>query len=228
MLLPLKRTSDQAVGRKQQLIFLHIPKCGGTFVQKTFAPFSSQCPLIVWKEARGHRTYQDYKRVFDQRNDDVHDYFIMTVVRNPWAWHVSWFNYIRAPGGGRLSGLKIEHKQFRKMSFSDYLKWLDDDTVKQTAPGMVKMQQSDWICDEQGNVRADAILRQENLLSDVSNLISKLGIDLQPKPCRLNVSTIDDYRKYYDSKGIEQIAQRHQRDLELFGYQFETPHKAVA
>ena len=221
MLLPVKRVHGQPVGRCQQLIFLHVPKCGGTFVQDVFAPYSSRCPTLTWKEARGHQTYREYRQVFRGRHEDIHDYFIMTVVRNPWAWHVSWFNYVRAADGGKKSGLKVEHKQFRKMSFRDYLNWLDDDHAKFTPPGMIKMQQTDWLCDAEGRIRVDAILRQETLFEDVSRLIEQLGIAIEPKQRSLNVSTRGDYRSYYTSDGIEQIARRHHRDIDLFGYEFD-------
>lgn len=227
MLLPLDRTASEPVGKVQRMIFLHVPKCGGTFVQNTFAPYSSECPVLTWKEARGHKTYREYKRIFEARNDSIHNYFIFSVVRNPWAWHVSWFNYVRAIGGGKRSGLHTEHKQLRKMNFNDYLNWLDDDSVKLTRPGIIKMQQSDWICDSNGNVRVDAVLRQERLFADISELIARLGLAIRPQHKRLNVSTKDDYRAYYTSDGIDQIARRHARDISLFGYRFDSLSEAA-
>lgn len=189
-------------------------------MQDTFAPYSLVCPTVTWREARGHQTYVEYESAFRKHGEELSDYFIMTVVRNPWAWHVSWFNYVRAQGGGKRSGLKVEHKQFRKMEFSDYLVWLKDPTAKTTPPGIIKRQLSDWILDSNGVVRANAILRQETLYDDVVELVNRLGIAIEPKQFRRNVSTTDDYRNYYTSQDIENVAQRHQRDIELFGYEF--------
>ena len=145
----------------------------------------------------------------------------MTVVRNPWSWHVSWFNYVGKDTGGRRSGLKIEHEQFKNMTFEQYLQWLDDESAPQSPQGYVRMTQSDWVCDETGKVRVDEILRQETLQDDIRDLVDRLNLAVKPVQKRVNVSTKDDYRSYYTPAGVDQIAQRHKRDIELFGYSFE-------
>lgn len=212
------------------LIYLHIPKCGGSFVQKTFSPYSKTCPTIRWEDARGHLTYNQYARVFKDHSGDIHGNQILTVVRNPWAWHVSWYNYVRRDRWSKRSGLKIEHKLFRRMSFDDYLNWLDDDDAPQSPQGYLKRQQSDWICDDNGHVRVDHVLHQENLLEELLAMIEQLKIDVSPTTGRVNVSTKDDYRKYYSQRGIDLIASRHWRDCKLFGYEFsneDTPSKSL-
>lgn len=208
------------------LIYLHIPKCGGSFIQKTFAPYSEACPTIQWDDARGHLTYLEYLRVFENHGEDIHHNQIMTVVRNPWAWHVSWFNYVRRDRWGKRSGLKVEHKLFRRMSFDDYLNWLDDDNAPQSPQGYLKKQQSDWVCDEEGQIRVDHVLHQECLLQELQTLIAQLKIDVAPTANRVNVSTKDDYRSYYSQRGIDLVASRHRRDCELFGYEFSDQPQA--
>lgn len=225
--MKLPTTADS----KLSMIYLHVPKCGGSYVQETFAPYSQHCPTIRWPDAQGHLTYLEYREVFANHGQDVHDRLILTVVRNPWAWHVSWFNYVRRDRWGKRSGLKVEHKLFRRMNFSDYLEWLDDDDAPQSPQGYLKKLQSDWLCDERGRLRADYVLHQETLLAELNDLIDVLNIDVQPINRRVNVSTKDDYRLYYDTRGIELIARRHRRDCELFGYEFSAesaPQRRVA
>lgn len=220
MLVPRRQKSVFSQSPKQKLIFLHIPKCGGGFIQDMFAPYSKRSPILKWKEAAGHQTYNEYEQVFKERSDDIQNYLIMTVVRNPWSWHVSWYNYIRNDRNGKRSGLKTEHEQFKNMSFDEYLDWLDDDSVPQSPQGYVKKQLSDWICNDEGIVMVDIVLRQESLFEDVTRLVNKLDLAIEPIQKSVNVSTKDDYRSYYSPEGAERIARRHQRDIELFQYSF--------
>ena len=195
-------------------------------MQDTFRPYSRRCPTLRWKESRGHLTWLEYRDVFERRGENIRDYTLMTVVRNPWAWHVSWYNYVRNDIGGRRSGLKIEHEQFRRMSFEQYLRWLDDEAAPQSPQGYVRMIQADWISDEAGNVMVDEILRQESLQDDIRSLVDRLNLAVTPVHKRVNVSTRDDYRSYYTPDGVDQIAKRHQRDIELFGYSFADARNA--
>ena len=186
-----------------------------------FSPYSRRCPTLRWKEARGHLTYLQYRPIFEARGENIHDYRIMTVVRNPWAWHVSWFNYVRKDVGGRSSGLRIEHEQFKHMTFSQYIDWLDDESAPESPQRYIRKQQSDWICDESGRIRVDDVLHQETLLDDLNGLVDRLNLAVRPSGKRLNVSTTDDYRRYFTSSEVDRIARRHHRDNEMFGYSFE-------
>lgn len=222
VLVPRKRSSFLQKKTYQSLLFLHIPKCGGSFVQDTFALYSMRCPLLTWPEAAGHLTYRQYEPVFKARGEDIQNYLIMTVVRNPWSWHVSWFNYVRQDKGGKRSGMKIEHELFRTMNFSDYLTWLDDGSAAESPQRYIRKQLSDWILDESGATKVDIVLRQEWLYADMIRLVTKLELAVIPVQKSVNVSTSSDYRSSYTTKGIEQIARRHHRDIEMFGYTFDS------
>lgn len=219
MLVP--RNSGFFQFSRQKLLYLHIPKCGGSYIQDMFRPYAKWCPTIKWPEAKGHLTYQQYDPIFRARAERLHDYLLITVVRNPWAWHVSWYNYIRRDKGGRKSGLPIEHETLKDLSFAEYLDWLDDDSAPRSPQGYLDKQLSDWIVDEFGRVQADIILRQESLYADVLNLVGKLNLKVRPVQKSVNVSTQDDFRTYYADDGIERIAKRHQRDIQLFQYTFD-------
>jgi hypothetical protein len=63
-------------------VFLHIPKTGGSFVQKMLIDF-----LPV--EGRDRYTHVNH----DDPPDDWRRLPAVCVVRNPWDWYVSWFHY---------------------------------------------------------------------------------------------------------------------------------------
>lgn len=203
----------------QKIIFIHTPKCGGSFINSSFRKRFKRCPTMRWPEARGHKTYIEYKDIFEKRNKDICAYTLFSVVRNPWSWHVSWFFYIKS---GK-SGHPIEHQLFKDMAFSDYIAWLGD-TLAMRGPDPYFMKQvSDWLIDENGKIAVSHILRQESLAEDFSKFIKNFGLAIHPGKKKINSSKHEDYRSYYGDKEIEIIGKRHARDIQLFGYSFDKP-----
>lgn len=220
MLVPTKPNSLFYRSPKQKLLFLHVPKCGGSYIESSFAPHSKACPSLIWPETRGHLTYKQYEEVFDFKGESIHDYLILTVIRNPWSWHFSWFNYLKGDPDGSKSGMPIECESLKDLSFEEYLKWLDDPARPRSENDYLGKQVSDWICDENGRIMADIVLRQETLSDDLERIIRKLGLCIEPVTERVNQSTSEDYRKFYTNEMIEMVEQRHKRDLELFQYTY--------
>jgi len=85
----------------EDLVFLHIPKTGGTFIQ-----------TVLGK----HLRVLDHESVLDDRTWSHTPYSslpaqwrhlpVFCVVRNPWDWYVSWFEYQmkRGPRRARIQG----------------------------------------------------------------------------------------------------------------------------
>jgi hypothetical protein len=68
-------------------VFLHVPKTGGTFVQKILARH------LPMEQVNGrHSSYRDLSE--EQRALPV-----LCIVRNPWDWYVSWYHHNLAVGG---------------------------------------------------------------------------------------------------------------------------------
>ncbi|MGV4792992.1 sulfotransferase family 2 domain-containing protein [Rhizobium sp. F40D2] len=205
-----------------KMIFIHTPKCGGSFVEKAFGERRFACPSIQWEEARGHRTYLEYRDIFSGRGQDLHDYVLFTVVRNPWDWHLSWYNYVSKDTDAKASGMAVEHRQIKDLSFSDYLKWLDDVDAERSKDDYMRKQVSDWIIDENGTLAIENVLRQEQLEDDLKLLRAKYRLRLNIAfGERVNSSReTEDYRLAYTDEDAERIAHRHARDVDLFGYEF--------
>jgi len=71
------------------LVFVHVPRTGGTFVRKTL-----EGHLAVDPNAPSLATHAPY-RDLDRRFRDRPGFY---VVRNPWDWYVSWYHYLLARG----------------------------------------------------------------------------------------------------------------------------------
>lgn len=223
MKVPRNRIEELFPFAGLRMIFIHTPKCGGSFVNTAFGKRYKSCPTIQWKEARGHKTYLEYREIFRNRGQDIHDYILFTVVRNPWDWHLSWYNYVSTDLGAKKSGMLVEHEQIKDMTFSDYLKWLNDRTLPRSQDDYMRRQMSDWLVNEKEALAVSHILRQERLEPDLLSLQQEFGLKLDVQfGERINASRLDsDYRRAYSSVEAEMIAKRHTRDIALFGYKFD-------
>lgn len=205
---------------RQHLYFVHVPKCGGSYVAGTFGRTIDRCPTNTLPEARGHRTYLEYRDIFQRRGMNFGAAPSFAVVRNPWDWHVSWFYYIKGDQGGRKSGHRLEHELFQRFQFAGYLTWLEDPYAARSPQGYIVRQVSDWIVDEQGRIAVSYVLRQERLKSDLERLVSELDLRVTVRNGTRNTSQHDDYHRYYTDNLVECVARRHARDIALLGYSF--------
>jgi hypothetical protein len=134
-------------------------------------------------------------------------YFTFSFVRNPWSRFVSLY---RATGFNMRFQFKLfVLYEFKKMGL-EYYSWF-------FSP------QSDFIIDEEGNPLVDFIGKFENLQNDFSHVCGQIGIPVTelshtnksktkiPKP----------WQDYYDDETKEFVGDFYQRDIDLFGYEFD-------
>lgn len=220
MLVPQNTRQGLFRRLKKNILFLHVPKCGGSFVEQTFLPWILKCPSRRLREARGHLTWCEYAGVFTRNGVDLGAMHVFTVVRNPWAWHVSWFHYLKQDLGRGRSGMPTEVELFQDYDFSDYLRWLADDDAPTSPSRYIRKQQIDYLTDETGRIAVDRVLRQECLCEDLQQMASDLDLAVTVCDRRANASAHGHYRDYYDDFGIDLIARRHRDDIATFGYSF--------
>lgn len=220
--LLVPKNKRQAFSRrgKANILFLHVPKCGGSFVEQAFLPWILKCPSRRIRDARGHLTYREYAKVFDRHRVDLSAMHVFTVVRNPWDWHVSWFHYLKEDLGRGRSGMPTEVELFQNYGFSDYLRWLADDEAPTSPTRYIRKQQLDYLTDAAGTLAVQRILRQERLADDLAKMAAELDLAVTVPERRANPSSHGHYREYYDDFGIDLIARRHKDDVETFGYTF--------
>lgn len=203
------------------MIFVHTPKCGGSYVGHVLHRYRKRCVTLNTPELAGHLTWRQYRDRMALIGLDISDYTTFSVVRNPFEWHVSWFFYIRQPKGGRRSGYHVEHRLFQKMQFCDYVDWLDDPEALQGPRHEMGQEICEWVIGDRGEIVVDTILRQERLKADLAEMRDRYGLMINPVEKQVNTSPRKDYRKLYSAKAVDVIARRHARDLEMFGYTFE-------
>ena len=207
--------------RGKKLLFIHTPKCGGVFVGTALGRRYRHSLSVSHPALQGHLTWVEYRDALKSIGYDIGDFIQFTVIRDPWQWHLSWYNYIRKDKDGLRSGMPDEHRLLQTMSFIDYLRWLEDPMITGKPNQYYLKQISDWIIDEDGTVRIDDVVRQERLVEDLTSFGKKHGILLKIPKKRLNQSFEGDYRSAYCPEGVDIVARRHARDLAMFNYSFE-------
>ncbi|MEP3346871.1 MAG: sulfotransferase family 2 domain-containing protein [Litoreibacter sp.] len=204
-----------------QLLFVHTPKCGGSYVQAALGPGGKKCFSVTNPLFAGHLSWQKYRDRLALVDQSIADFTTFSVVRNPFDWHVSWFNYIRNPLGGRRSGYHVEHHLFQTMDFADYVHWLGDPKGVRSVQFDMGRLLCDWVVDESGKIVVNEILRQEQLEDGLAEMKQRHNLRIKLPAKKINTSNASDYRSFYTAKEVDIISERHARDLDMFGYTFE-------
>jgi len=220
MLAPQKVVHKFLPWMGKKMLFIHTPKCGGSYISSSFGSAQKRCISVRRKDLKGHLTYVQYKKRLHKIGIDINEFILFSVVRNPFDWHVSWYNYVKKDAGGKKSGMPIEHSLFKNMSFSDYLLYLEDQPFMERPNQYYLMQMCDWVTDENGDLLNIDILNQETLSEDLSKLKEKHQIIINPSASRINQSFHGDYRKFYKDSDIDIVSRRHSKDIAIFGYKF--------
>jgi Sulfotransferase family len=202
-------------------LFIHIDKAAGTSIQRALQPFAQPRAenrlrrRLVWLgklnrigglhrslEFPEHVTANTVKNCLP--TDLYSQLFKFAFVRNPWDRLVSRYSYLlrnenhpRHPFVKRMSG------------FEDYVKW-------EIARGM---SQHKYVTDARGKKIVDFVGYFERLQKDFEEVCVRLKVQAQLP--QANTSSHKDYRTYFTPSLRDLVAKHFQRDIELFGYDFD-------
>ena len=181
---------------KVKRLFIHIPKNGGTSVQKEMTTLSF-----------GHDRWRDVPR--DIRY--IHQSF--TVIRNPWARMVS--RYVMGIPTSNTNDHGTTWNTFEEFLETRYV-WTDkqwNDPIRSWNT------QYDYVCDENNIVRCD-ILRLEFIDDELSPYL-QLNT---PYIVRENGGDYTrNYQDYYNNKQtIQIVADWYEQDIDYWGFDFDT------
>ena len=138
-------------------------------------------------------------------NINLNDVYSFAVVRNPWSWQVSIYNYARKTPS---------HYQFGQpqyQSFDAYIRWRCTSEVRL---------QKRFLSRHDGRCGVTTVLRYECLHDEWASLRSSLGLHVPDLP-HVNRSTFDDYRTYYSDETAQLVANTFFADISEYGYAFD-------
>ncbi len=205
--------------REHNIVFVHIPKTGGTTVEKMMFPnhsFSTDpdySTLYGWDDRVGwlnHLTMEQMREVCPYR--ELNEPVVFTIVRNPWDRLVSEYHWKCAS-----SGLQIPFGEFVRLLYLG-----ETEAIKKWYRATIGFDQhirpqSSYLSpSSEGVVK---ILRFENFADEVMQMLRQCGIDGELPP-RLRASVHAHYTDYYNRCTVDMVGSLYREDRERFGYRY--------
>jgi hypothetical protein len=217
-----------------KFIFIHIQKTGGVSISNLLRRYS---PTTT--PGRGLRHISARRALKQVENPD--DYFKFAFVRNPWDRLVSWYTMIDEARKGVADGTAepMTRRLIKKNNLFKYVlrcgptfdEFVINCTEKQWMGNgyySFTFNQLRYLTDKNGEVLVNYIGRFENLAQDISHVFDKLGLEAsQLEIPHENRSAHSHYSEMYTPETREIVRKRFRRDIEFFGYEFETAPRQV-
>jgi hypothetical protein len=203
------------VCKKQKLLFIHIPKCGGSSVRQAFN-----------METLPDNPHIGIQSAIDQCPEMARDYLKFSIIRNPWEAEVSNFFYklsgdIIAARGGE------EHVNAATTGFCGMFKsnlgitCFKPKLIHSHKYGRSMMR---FLTDKNDNIAVDEILRLETIDEDIKAMCEKYNLKFafNRKFTRENWTTHLHYSRYYTEQWmIDYVYEKNKDYIEEFGYEFK-------
>jgi hypothetical protein len=132
-------------------------------------------------------------------------FFKFSIVRNPFDWQVSIYEYIKQTPGHVL------HKFCSNISFLEYLR-------SQVCESM--RPQTDFLYDEEGRCQVDKVVNLESINLELPTIFSQLKLRPRPIP-HLNATRREKLSDYYCDDAASIVRRRFEKDFLNFEYSMD-------
>tara|TARA_Y100001973_G_C5135180_1_gene299921 strand:+ start:237 stop:926 length:690 start_codon:yes stop_codon:yes gene_type:complete len=204
--------------KKDNWVYIHVPKTAGTTTENLFRDHHN---LIVEDEV--HTTVYDI--------EDKIDKFIFGFVRNPYSSEWSLWNYCHHSWGifkdfdewcaFRFGGKKDEcYEKYEHLPVQMHDGSRDGSkTELDYCYDLFIRSQAGYFCDENQKCIASKIYRFEQLRESWDDIQKRIHMDIKMNVVeRLHK---DDYKKVYTDYSYDLVSKYKAKDIELFGYDFD-------
>ncbi|MCL6284062.1 sulfotransferase family protein [Ruegeria sp. 2012CJ41-6] len=213
------------ISRGRSYIFVHIPKTGGTSLALALESRAKKDDILIGDTpkarrrrhrqqslpARGrlwkHATLRDIDGVVS--DDELEDFFVFTLVRNPWDRAVSYYHWLREQ--------RFDHPTVtlaKRLQFEAFVLHSDTLAAFRSHP------YTSYMRDAAGVDRSNLYIRIEHFEADATALWQHLGFEVV-MPHVNRSERLADYRRYYSPPMIDAIAKVCAVDIHKFNYRFE-------
>ena len=214
------------ISRGRRYIFVHIPKTGGTALALALEDRAMADDILIgdtpkalrrrgrleglrpagrlWK----HSTLADIDGIVSAQ--DLADFAVFTLVRNPWDRMVSYYHWLGVQG--------FDHPAVALAKALDFSEFLNHPA---TRASIGRATYGSYMRDAAGLEHGETFLRLEHLDTDIAPLEAHLGFAIAPLQ-RFNASDRGrDWRPYYSDADAGALAEICAEDIARFGYRFE-------
>jgi chondroitin 4-sulfotransferase 11 len=179
----------------RRVLFIHVPKAGGTSTQQALA-----------LRGRGHMRIMDVER--------RHRYFSFSVVRNPYSRLVSAFQYLTCRE--TLPVWDHEESDYVYRYRGDFKRFVREVVALLDIYRSIHLlPQTFFLCDGD-SVVVDRLIALEDLDRDLAPISRRVGG--ARRLSRSNASQRDDIETYYDAETRAIVARVYEKDFRLLGY----------
>lgn len=224
------------ISHQHKCIFIHIPKCAGTSIEKALGHFDGH-------EGRGgqdHRSMSEIEQAFNPQGphslkdrfdkalgrgrfktraginpnnrltvtrEQFEEYYKFTIVRNPWARAFSWYKNVMR------SEKHWDRYNVRKdLSLNGFL--------REQAGRRSLRPQTWWLKSIDGSIKFDRIGRFEDLNEEFRMACEAMNLSGVELP-HVVKGTGESYLAHYDEESHDIIASLCREEIEMFGFRFE-------
>lgn len=212
------------VSFNKEFIFIHIPKTAGTSFEEYFFKqgYLEKSSASLWGRISDadwirdyhfdikhtsylhHLTWFQIKEIIGEEKWER--FFKFSIIRNPWDRMVSlYFHHIK----NYDNPFSVCYKKEYEKSFPDFL------FKRKHFPKPYSF----FLCDQNGTLMADYLIRFENLKECSEVLVRRLNlIDFQLG--HEMKSGHENYKKYYTAEARDLVAGKYQQDIVNFNFEF--------
>jgi len=209
------------ISKKNKLIFFHIPKNAGTSVsnlllkdENFYYPWVILSKILrkfkktdnfffdnFQKKIYLFTSHETVKTIEKKISSEIYDnFFKFAVVRNPYSRFVSRYNYMKLTN------------TLKELNFPEFLK-------KHVELSLIADQQYKFLLNKNGKIGVNKIIKFENINEEMTEFSKVNNLKLS-KFKKLNISTTENYKDYYDTNTKKIVEDFCKEDLEFFNYSF--------
>jgi len=193
------------INHKAKIVFIHIPKCAGTSINKALD--------LKVHDGSGHAYAWEHAAYINQ------GYYSFTVIRNPWERIVSLYTYFKqmTPRHRWYIQNKVIADHTKNIDFETFCKEIPD--MKRNACSGVHFVRLVDILNLPQDCKLNRIARFENLQNDFNSICTDIKIPQMILP-ELNASSHDHYHNVYNNRSRSYIEELYHEDIDEYGYKF--------
>lgn len=223
-LLALQYAADRLrimiISPRRRFAFVHIPKTGGTSFATAYDARAAADDILIGDTPKARRRKHrladvtvpgrlwKHSTLADVGDLVAADYFVCTLVRNPWDRMVSYYHWLQTQS--------FDHHAVRLAQRADFATFLRDPEIQQSHQAWPA---SRYVMRADGAVQCAAFVRLEHA-EDFAPVWDHLGFQLTMP--LVNTSARDrDYRRYYRPEDADIVGEICAMDIAQFGYRFD-------
>jgi len=209
----------------RKVIFIHIPKTGGVSVERSIhkalggeerIPYGQ---LIFQPPKREemipalglHSTLRDYRRYFGQ---GINDFYIFSIVRNPWRRMVSHYEYLVSPMFNRRvhENSKLDFPQFVQVYKTKLLAYNLPDGY------------DSFLVDDYGT-QLNRVIKLENINEELPVVGNEIKLEIKEvlhmNPTDPKNKEHQNWKDYYNPGLKDRVYKMFKNDIEKYNYEFD-------